>query len=120
MAKWGVLRYYNSMISKEDIEHLKDLARVEFGEKETEALAEDLAAILGYVAKLNEVNLSGVPEMTYVHELFNIERKDSDTGYAATLINNHETTTSLIEAFPEKESLSSGKEGIFLKVKNIL
>ncbi len=113
MAKWGVLRYYNSMISKEDIEHLKDLARVEFDEKETEALARDLGSILGYIDKLKEVDISNVPDMVYVHELSNIERKDLNTGYAETLMNNEETTNNLIDSFPEKE-------GTFLKVKNIL
>jgi len=40
------------MISKDDMEHLKGLARVEFDEKETESLAKDLNAILGYVDML--------------------------------------------------------------------
>lgn len=102
-----------SKISKEDIEHLKDLARVEFGSAETEELARDLGSILGYIDKLKEVDVSGVPEMVYVHELSNIERKDLDTGYAATLMNNEETTRNLIEAFPDKEET-------LLKVRSIL
>ena len=100
-------------ITIKDIEHLKNLARVEFGEKETESLAKDLGSILGYINKLKEVNTANVPEMTYVHELSNIVREDLDTGYAATLMNNPETISSLIDAFPEKENN-------FLKVKNIL
>ncbi len=107
------------MISKEDIEHLKDLARVEFGEKETEALAKDFGSILGYVEKLNEVDVSNVPEAAYAHELSNIERKDSDTGYAATSMNDEETSGNLIKGFPEKEKIADA-HGYYLKVKNIL
>ena len=45
------------MISKGDIEHLKNLARVEFDEKETETLAKDLNSILGYMEILKEADI---------------------------------------------------------------
>lgn len=105
------------MISEEEIEHLKDLARVEFGEKETEKLAKDLGEILGYVETLKEVDVSSVAEMTHALEsMKNVFRKDSAESPlrgAAELNRQSELTSDLINAFPEKEKN-------YLKVKSIL
>ena len=94
------------MISKEEIEHLKDLARVEFGEAETKKLAKDLGDILNYVDELKEVDVSNVSEMTHALEgVKNIMRPDSDK--------KSELSQELTDAFPEKENN-------YLKVKAIL
>ncbi|KKS96813.1 hypothetical protein A3B05_00885 [Candidatus Giovannonibacteria bacterium RIFCSPLOWO2_01_FULL_43_160] len=93
------------MISKEEIEHLKDLARVEFGAKETEKLAKDLDEILEYIDQLKKADVSNAPEMTHALEgVKNIVRKDE---------NNKYNSEDLIGAFPEKENS-------YLKVKAIL
>jgi len=92
------------MISKEEIEHLKDLARVEFNEKETEKLAKDLGEILGYVDELKKTDISGAPEMTHALPVKNIFRKDEE---------GTRLLTDLTDAFPEKENN-------YLKVKAIL
>ena len=103
-------------ISKEDIEHLKDLARVEFNEKAAGKLAKDLGGILGYVETLKEVDVSNVPEMTHAAEgLKNIFRKDE--GVTRVIIDKYSTARDLINAFPEKHD--SG-HGTYLKVKSIL
>lgn len=97
-------------ITKEEIAHLKDLARVEFDEKETEKLAKDLGEILGYVDELKSVDVSNVPEMTHALEgLKNVVRKDEE-GEVGGVID-------LIDAFPEKADLG---HGTYLKVKSIL
>jgi len=70
------------MISKEEIEHLKDLARVEFGAKETEKLAKDLDEILEYIDQLKKADVSNAPEMTHALEgVKNIVRKDENNKY---------------------------------------
>ena len=93
-------------ISKEDIKHLEELARVKFNEKqEEERLAKDLGGILGYVDQLKEADVSGVEEMTHSVSLKNIFRKDSNK--------QSELVAELINAFPEKENN-------YLKVKAIL
>ena len=84
------------MISKDDIKHLKELSRVEFDEKETEALMRDMDAILGYVNKLSEVDVSNVPETTHAVDVVNIMR--SDDGLAVD-----QNTERVVESFPEKE-----------------
>jgi len=100
------------MILKEDIEHLKGLARVEFGEKETKKLAEDLGAILSYVDELKEADILGVPEMTHSVNLKNIFRKDEWGG--------EESSRELINSFPEKYDPPGGECGEYLKVQPIL
>ena len=100
--------YNNHIISEEEIEHLKDLARVEFGEKETEKLAKDFGDILGYVGELKKVDVSGVLEMTHALEgVKNVFRKDEEAKEGGGLASD------LINAFPEKENN-------YLKVKAIL
>ncbi len=101
------------MISREDIEHLKDLARVEFGEEETKKLAKDLGAILGYAEELKEVDVSKVQEITHSIDLKNVFRKDEATHY------NSELTRELIDLFPEKFDPAGGTKGAYLKVKPI-
>jgi|SRR3989338_7197994 len=95
-------------ITKKDIEHLKKLARVEFGEKETEALAGDLEKILSYVEMLKEVDVSGVSEMTNTAGAHNIFRADKNP-----LEFNEKLLGNLIGAFPEKEKT-------YLKVKAVI
>lgn len=103
-------------ISKADIEHLKDLARVEFNEKETEKLAQDLRDILRYVDALKEADVSGVSEMTRAsEEAKNIFRKD-DIG-AKEAPDKYAIAKELINSFPDKQDAG---HGIYLKVKAIL
>ncbi|MDO8523510.1 MAG: Asp-tRNA(Asn)/Glu-tRNA(Gln) amidotransferase subunit GatC [bacterium] len=101
------------MISKEDIEHLKDLARVEFGEEETKKLAKDMQDILGYIDILKEADVAGVASaswrMAYSIDLKNVFRKDEEI--------THPLPPSLIDSFPEK--FDSG-HGTYLKVPAIL
>ena len=92
------------MISHKDIEHLKDLARVEFGEKETEALAEDLSAILDYAAILQSVDVSNVSEMTHASATYNVMRED--------------VCIQLSEAEDIRKAFPENKNG-YLKVKAI-
>jgi len=114
---FGFFSYYICMISKEEIEHLKDLARVEFGEAETKKLTKDLGDILSYIDELKKVDVSGAPEMTHALEgVKNVFRKDSAESSlrgAAEFDKQSELASDLINAFPDKK-------GDYLKVKSIL
>ena len=92
------------MISREDIKKLADLARIHLTEAEEEKLASDLQSILGYVEKLKEVDISGVPEMTHAVESKNIFREDR--------VLEKEEVILLVEQFPEEERR-------YLKVKQV-
>ena len=91
------------MISKDDIKKLGELARIHLTEKEDGNLQKDLENILGYIEKLKEVDISGVPEMTHAVEEKNIFRKDEARTRDFVLLK---------EQFPEEE------KG-FLKVKGV-
>ena len=98
------------MISKDDIEHLKDLARVEFDEHETEALSKDLGAILDYMATLKEVNVDNAKEMTHAFDMQNVVRVDEHIDSVSE--ESQETARAIVMAFPEKDDS-------YLKVKAI-
>ena len=97
-----------SKITKKDVEHLKKLARVEFGEKETEELVADLGNILGFVEQLKEVDISNLPETTHATDLKNIFRADENPREF-----DEEYIVKLISRFPKKEKT-------YLKVKAVI
>lgn len=50
------------MITKEEVGHLLELARLEISEEEKEKLTLDVDKILEYINKLSEVNVDNMPE----------------------------------------------------------
>ena len=49
------------MLTKEEVKHIADLARIELSEKETEKYQAQLGKILDYMEKLKQVNTIGTP-----------------------------------------------------------
>lgn len=83
------------MLTKKDLEHLADLARIELALKEDEKLQKDLGSILGHFNELNAVNTNAVAPMTGGTTRTNVLRDDvrggtDDTGKGP-------------EAFPEAQ-----------------
>ncbi len=54
------------MISKEEIQHIAQLARIRVNENDLEKLQQDLSEILEYFNVLKEANVSGIEPMTLV------------------------------------------------------
>lgn len=54
-------------ITTEGIRHVANLARLEFNDEETEHFTEQLARILDYVGKLNELEADDVPPTSHIH-----------------------------------------------------
>ena len=52
-------------ITKADVEKIAELARLELTPDETDLFTEQLSAIIGYVAKLNELDTTDVPPMSH-------------------------------------------------------
>jgi aspartyl-tRNA(Asn)/glutamyl-tRNA(Gln) amidotransferase subunit C len=52
-------------ITKADVEKIAELARLELTAQEKEAFTEQLAAIMGYFDKLNELDTANVPPMSH-------------------------------------------------------
>ena len=63
-------------LDKETVEKLADLARLEFSEKEKNAMLEDMNKIIGFVDKINELELEGVEPLIYLTEEENVLRAD--------------------------------------------
>lgn len=85
-----------SVISKKDLEHLAELARIELHEHEKEKLLKDLEKILAHFEELKAVNTEGVIPVTGGTELTNVFREDE-------LREERFSPDRSVSAFPEKE-----------------
>jgi aspartyl-tRNA(Asn)/glutamyl-tRNA(Gln) amidotransferase subunit C len=63
-------------ITADQVQHVARLARLQIEPEAVEKLASELATILAYVDKLNEVDTRGVAPMTHAIELVNAFRDD--------------------------------------------
>lgn len=66
-------------ISRQDIEKVALLARLQLTEAELATMTEQLAQIVGYVDQLAEVNTEGVEPMAHAIEVTNVFRADAVT-----------------------------------------
>jgi aspartyl-tRNA(Asn)/glutamyl-tRNA(Gln) amidotransferase subunit C len=94
-----------SKINKQEVEYLAKLARVGLTDAEITKYQKDLADILGYVEKLNEVNTDNVEPMAQGIGAKNVVREDK-------IEIQEGTPAELLECAPEKE------EG-FIKTKSV-
>ena len=92
------------MITKEDIENLAKLSRIEISPEETENLRSEIDSMLGYVGKIKEI---GGEDFSTLPALRNVMREDVVTNKAG------EYTEEILSIAPQRE-------GNFLKVKKIL
>lgn len=60
----------------DQVRHVAALARLEFTDTELEALNGQMSSILGFVNKLNELELTDVQAAAQSHELRNVFRED--------------------------------------------
>ena len=63
-------------ITKAEVEHVAVLARLELDAEETERMTAQLDNILNYVAKLDELDTSGVDVTTHTQNVANAFRDD--------------------------------------------
>ncbi len=94
------------MITKEEVQHIANLARIRVNEKDIEKLQQDLSEILEYFNVLKEVDVSGVEPMTHSIALESVSRDD------IARLSNPILVQKLINMFPAM------RDG-FLKVKAI-
>ncbi|MCX6780777.1 MAG: Asp-tRNA(Asn)/Glu-tRNA(Gln) amidotransferase subunit GatC [Candidatus Magasanikbacteria bacterium] len=78
-------------LSREEVEHIALLARLELTEAEKERYATELSAILGYVERLQEIDTTNVEPTSYITETLDALRPDTvvqlDEATRAELIN---------------------------------
>ena len=63
-------------ITRDEVAHLADLARIELSAAELDHLAPQLSVILESVASLNRVDLTGVEPMSHALPMTNVFRED--------------------------------------------
>lgn len=63
-------------VTKETIEHVANLARLNLTEQETEKLTVEMAEIISYVDKLNELDTSDISPTAHVIPINNVFRED--------------------------------------------
>ena len=81
-----------STIDIKQIERLAKLSRLGLGEGEKESLAKDLSAILGFVEKLDQADVSGIEPASNAAGIFNAMRQDA--------VNQYNRQKELVEAAP--------------------
>jgi len=63
-------------VTIKDVEHIAQLAKLEFNEDEKARFTEQFNEILAFMEKLNELDTSKVEPLSHVIELQNVFRKD--------------------------------------------
>jgi aspartyl-tRNA(Asn)/glutamyl-tRNA(Gln) amidotransferase subunit C len=64
------------MITKKDVEYVAKLARIGFSESELERFTKELSAILEYIGKLSQLDVSKVEPTSHVLPIKNVYRED--------------------------------------------
>jgi aspartyl-tRNA(Asn)/glutamyl-tRNA(Gln) amidotransferase subunit C len=71
-------------ISKQEVIHVAQLARLNIDESAIERFAGQLGGILAYMETLNRLDTSGVPPTAHVLDLFNVFREDAPATHLET------------------------------------
>ncbi|MFH1657556.1 MAG: Asp-tRNA(Asn)/Glu-tRNA(Gln) amidotransferase subunit GatC [bacterium] len=95
------------MISKEEIKHIAELARIGLSETEIEKMGKELSAILDHMDTLKKVDVSQVDSTSFSVLIENTMREDEIKEAEPTVIER------LLETVPEKK-------GKLVKVKTVL
>jgi aspartyl-tRNA(Asn)/glutamyl-tRNA(Gln) amidotransferase subunit C len=66
------------VIGDQDVQHVARLARLALGDDELARMRDQLSAILRYVAKLEELDVTGVPPTSHAVPLVNVMRDDEN------------------------------------------
>lgn len=96
------------MISKEQVEHMAKLARIELTDQEKEKFTKELSSILDYIDKLNKVDTSNIERVEQITGLEGVVRKDEVPKFK-----DAETRNKILEEAPERK-------GDYIKVPKIL
>ena len=84
-----------SKITKEEVQKVAHLARLELNEDEITSHAEQLEKILGYIRQLEKIDTDNVPCTTRAIEVINVFRKDAKK--------NSDCKEELLELGPSRE-----------------
>lgn len=68
-----------SRITKEEVKHVANLARLAISEEEAEVFQKQLDAIITFAEQLNEIDTDGVEPTSHVLDMKNVLREDIPT-----------------------------------------
>jgi len=85
------------MLTKEEVKHIAKLARLGLTEKEVEKYQKELSAILDYIGKLKEADVSGVEPTSHSVLLENVTRKDEVFQFNKKLIEGYLKVKSILK-----------------------
>jgi len=94
-------------LTKQEVEHVAELARIELNEKDKEKFQEQISSILEYINKLSEIDTKGVEPISHVTGLFNSTRPDEVEQQS------EETMKKLVDAAPMSEDNFIKTMGVF-------
>lgn len=63
-------------VSKEEVQNVAKLARLNLSETETIKMQKDMSSILDFIGQINEVNTENIEPSTHVLDLKNVFRED--------------------------------------------
>ena len=63
-------------IDQETVDKIANLARLELSNDEKQEMIKDMSKILDFMAKLNEINTTGVEPLVYMTDEVNVFRED--------------------------------------------
>ena len=66
------------MISKQEVQHIAKLARIELNKEEEEKFQKELSSILDFVKKLDKINTDNVERMGQITGLEGVVRNDNN------------------------------------------
>jgi len=95
------------LLTKEEVQHIAKLARLDLIEREFEKYGGQLSAILDYIDQLKEVDVRGVEPTAQITGLANVFREDAAKDWDRT-----EVEEALVDA-PERAER-------FIKVKRVI
>ena len=96
-------------ITKQEVEHVAKLARLELSEQEKEKLTDQLSNILTYVEKMSELDTKGVEPTSHVLA----------TGWAAVPVTTTGISVRLISAASPSPSHSIARSSIRFPARNM-
>jgi len=94
-----------SMITRDEVRHIAELARIGLNDKEIEKYQKDMSSILDWVEQLKEVDVKGIQPTAHIAGLKNIVRIDKPS--------NFKNKASIINLFPEKKDSYNKVRSIF-------
>lgn len=95
------------MLSKDQVQKIANLARIEISEDEAEKYSTELSDILGFVEKLNEADTEGIEPIAHITGAKNIMRGDKVVEY------DDDTKNNIINNFPEKKDRFDKVKAVF-------